>query len=98
MRENVGKDRGIVDAAALAEFRAKDVQAELFAPSLVQTDQGNTGSEHTVLRKRRGPPKRQPVIGAGAFEVAPHVLALRREQIERRGGPALRLEDRSKQE
>src|SRR5262249_55680183 len=47
---------------------------------------------------RIGPPEWQPEAAADAIEVAPHVAALGRIEVERRIVPALRPQERSEQE
>ena len=61
-------------------------------------DQRDARRQQAVLRKGIGAAERHIQVRAQPLEVAPHVAALRRIEIERRGGPALRLEDRPEQE
>ena len=67
-------------------------------PSLAKPDQRDPRRQQAVLRERLGPPERQREVGAQPFQVAPHVAALGLVEIERRGVPALGLEDRPEQE
>ena len=97
-RKHVADRGGIVDAPAVAELCAEQRRRKKPRPS----------------RGRAPPARRAPPAGcfgekdrgggtahqvrAQPLEVAPHMPALRRIEIERRGGPALRLEDRPEQE
>ena len=97
-REDVGDGRRLVDPAAFAELGPEHRAAEILAPAAGEPDQRHPRRQQAVLRKRLGPPERQAQVGAQPLEVAPHVAALGRIEIERRGSPALRLEDRPEQE
>src|SRR5262249_48226530 len=83
---------------ALAELGAEYRAAEILAPALIEPGERHACRQQAVLRKRLGPPEREIQIRAQPLEVAPHVAALGRGEGERRGGEALRLEDRPQQE
>src|SRR5581483_7194882 len=63
-----------------------------------ETDQRDARGQQAVLRKRLRLAERQAEVGAETLEIAPHVAALGRVEIERRTIPALLLEDRTEQE
>ena len=75
-----------------------EILAPVLRPVLGEPDQRDPRRQQAVLRKQFGPPERQAQIRAQPLQVAPHVAALGRVEIERRGGPALRLENRPQQE
>ena len=99
VRQDFGECARLVDPAVLGELRAKDRDGEILAPALRQPDQRHARGQQAVLRKRIGPAERQRRgPAAEPLQVAPHVAALGLVEIERRGVPALRLEDRPEQE
>ena len=89
---------GIVDPAAVAELCAEQRDAKRLAPAVVERRQRDPRRQQAVLGKGIGAAERHVQVRAQPLEVAPHMPAFRRIEIERRGGPALRLEDRPQQE
>jgi hypothetical protein len=90
--------RGIVDLLRFCELRTTNFARKLFAPSLLQAHQRNARREQRILRKRIGQAELQSELGAQPLAIAHHVAALRRIEIERRGVPTLRFENRTEQE
>ena len=88
----------VVDPAAVTELRAEQGDAKGLAPALIERDQCDARRQQAVLRKGIGATERHIQVRAQPLEVAPHVAALLRIEIERRRGPALCLEDRPEQE
>ena len=89
--------RAIADRQALAEFGDKDPAREIGARVAFKRERDARG-EQARLRKRLGPLERNAHGAARPLEVAPHVAALGRIDVERRVAPALRHEDRPEQE
>ena len=87
-RNQVADHGGIVDAAAVAKLRAEHGRAKRLAPALIESGQRDPRRQQAVLREGIGTLERQLEVGAQPLEVAPHVAALRRIEIERRGGPS----------
>src|SRR5205085_8961200 len=67
-------------------------------PVLVAADQCQPRCAERVLWKTGGQDKGETSIGSEALQIADHVAALGRIEVERRRVPALRLEDGSQQE
>ena len=80
-----------------AKLRSIDAAAKILAPRLLERDESNTRRQHAVLREMARAAATVIRDRRRALEVAPHVAALRRIEIERRILPALRLEDRAEQ-
>src|SRR3954452_15671739 len=97
-RKHVVEDAVVVDPAAVTELRAEYGDAKGLAPALIERDQCDPRRQQAVLWKGIGATERHIQVRAQPLEVAPHVAALLRIEIERRRGPALCLEDRPEQE
>src|SRR6202046_3648764 len=87
----------LADRQALTEFRDKDAAREIGTLVAFKRERHSRG-EQARLWKRLRPFERKAHGAAGPLEVAPHVAALGGIDVERRIAPALREEDRPKQE
>src|SRR6185369_1823371 len=83
----------VADLAVLREVRAVDGADEVGAPRLLRREARGARRDEAVPREARRPPERQPVLHAQPLDVAPHVPALRRIDVEGRVVPPLGPED-----
>src|SRR5438309_4384521 len=94
-----GGDRLVArDVAVLGEVGMDPGAHEVAAPGLGCRRAGHARREQARARENGRPAERQPVLRAQTLQVAPHVAALRRVEVERRVVPALALEHRPEEE
>src|SRR5437899_9950733 len=88
-----GGDRfGARDVAVLGEVGVEYGAHEVAAPELGRRRAGHARDEQARAREDARAAEGQPVLRAQARQVAPHVTALRRVEVEGRVVPALALE------
>ena len=96
--DDLGDHGGIADIAAFGELARDRPRAKNPRPSLRQGRPARRARPAARRGNGSGRAERQPERGALPLAVAHHVAALGGIEIERRGVPALRLEDRPEQE